>query len=106
MSVIHITDENFEQEVLQSEQPVLVDFWGEGCGPCQMLAPVIEEVAAEVKGAKVGKVNVYEEQKLAEQYRIMSIPTLIVFQNGKAVREKMGIQRKATILEMLENISD
>lgn len=106
MAVIHITEENFEQEVLQSEQPVLVDFWGEGCGPCKMLAPVMEEVAAEVKKTKIGKVNVYEEQKLAEQYQIMSIPTLIVFQNGKAVSQKLGVQRKETILDMIKNVSE
>ena len=101
MAVIHITEENFEQEVLKSEKPVLIDFWGEGCGPCKMLAPVIEEVAEEVKDAKVGKVNVYEQQELANEYNILSIPTLIVFKNGEVTAQEIGVQKKSTILDML-----
>ena len=79
MSVLHLTKENFEQEVLQAKEPVLVDFWASWCGPCQMVGPVVEEVAGEVTDAKICKVNVDEQPELARQFRVMSIPTLMVF---------------------------
>ena len=85
MAALHITKENFETEVLQSEKPVLVDFWAEWCGPCQMLLPTIEELAGEVTDAKICKVNVDEQPELAGQFGVMTIPTLIVFKGGKVV---------------------
>ena len=85
MSVLHLTKENFEQEVLQAKEPVLVDFWASWCGPCQMVGPVVEEVAGEVTDAKICKVNVDEQPELARQFRVMSIPTLMVFKNGQTV---------------------
>ena len=79
MAALHITKENFEQEVLQSDKPVLVDFWASWCGPCRMLLPVIEELADEDTGAKICKINIDEQPELAEQFKVMTIPTLIVF---------------------------
>lgn len=99
---IEITKENFEQEVLQSPIPVLVDFWAVWCGPCQMLAPIIAEIAGEKEGAvKVGKVNVDEEGELATQFGISSIPTVLVFQNGEVVASGVGYRPKDAILAML-----
>lgn len=100
MSVQNITNENFDEIVLRSDKPVLVDFWAEWCGPCQALAPTIEEVAREQTAVKVGKVNVDNEPELARQYRIMSIPTLIVFRDGEPVRREVGGRSKEEILEM------
>ena len=103
MSVVTITKDNFKTEVLESERPVLLDFWAPWCGPCRMLAPVIEELAKEYAGrAVVGKVNVDEEEELARQFRVMSIPTLIVFREGRAVTSSVGAKPKAAILKMLE----
>lgn len=101
MSVITITAENFEAEVLKSTVPVLVDFWAAWCGPCRMLSPVVDEIAEEAAGFKVGKINVDEQGELAQQFGIMSIPTLIVFRDGKPVRQSMGVQPKQAILDML-----
>ncbi len=102
MAVITITLENFEAEVIQSEKPVLVDFWAPWCGPCRMLSPVVDEIAEENSNIKVGKVNVDEQEELAMRFGIMSIPTLIVFKNGEAVKKTMGVQPKAAILGLFE----
>ena len=93
MTEIHLTAENFEKEVLQSEIPVLVDFYAEWCGPCKMLSPVIDEIAKEYEGkAKICRVNVDEEMELAQQYRVMSVPTVLVFKNGQ-VSGKRSLRR-------------
>lgn len=105
MAEIKITSANFEQEVLNSDIPVLVDFWATWCGPCMMLAPVIEEIADEHEGEiKVGKVNVDEEQGLAMQFGITSIPTIMLFNGGKAVKTEIGYMPKNQIENMLTNI--
>ena len=96
-----MTTENFEKEVLQSDVPVLVDFWATWCMPCKMLAPVIEEIAAEADGYKVGKVDVDQEPELAQKYRIMSIPSILVFKNGKVAASTVGVQPKAALKELL-----
>ena len=95
------TTENFEKEVLQSDVPVLVDFWATWCMPCKMLATVIEEIAAEADGYKVGKVDVDQEPELAQKYRIMSIPSILVFKNGKVAASTVGVQPKAALKELL-----
>ena len=101
MAVINITKENFAQEVLHSEKPVLLDFWASWCGPCRMLSPVVDEVAEERADVKVGKVNVDEQPDLAAQFGVMSIPTLLVFEQGKLVRQAVGARPKAGVLELL-----
>ena len=101
MAHITLTKDNFAQEVLRAEQTVLVDFWASWCGPCMALAPTVDEVAEEQAAVTVGKVNVDEEPELARQYRIMSIPTLMLFQNGEPVRREVGGKSKAEILEMI-----
>lgn len=102
MEVLHITSENFEEEVLQSDKPVLVDFWATWCGPCRMLAPTVEQIAAEREDIKVGKINVDEEQELAVKYGVMSIPTLVVLRNGQEVNRSVGVKPKSAILAMLK----
>lgn len=103
MSVLNITSNNFNDEVLKSEQPVLIDFWAPWCGPCRMVGPVVEEVAAEVAGrAKVGKVNVDEQPELAAKFGVMSIPTLVVLKDGKVVSNAVGLRPKQAILDMLK----
>ena len=101
MAALHVTLENFESEVLKADKPVLVDFWAEWCGPCKMLLPTIEELAGEVTNAKICKVNVDEQPELAARFRVMTIPTLIVFKDGQAVANSVGVKSKAAILEML-----
>jgi thioredoxin 1 len=101
MSVITITKENFQTEVLSSDKPVLLDFWASWCGPCRMLSPVIDEIAEERTDIKVGKVNVDEQPDLAAAFQVMSIPTLVVMKDGKAVNSSMGVRPKADILAML-----
>ena len=97
------TSENFEAEVLKSEKPVLVDFYADWCGPCKMFSPIIDEIAEENHpGLKVGKVNVDEQPDLAGQYRVMGIPTLLVFKGGKVVANSVGVQSKKAVLDMVE----
>ena len=100
--MLTITNDNFEQEVLKSDKKVLVDFWASWCGPCRMLSPIIDEVAKSTDKVKVGKVNVDEESELATQFAVMSIPTLILFENGKPVKQMVGAQPKSAILSMIE----
>lgn len=101
MSVITITKDNFQREVLESNKPVLLDFWAAWCGRGRMLSPVVDEIAEERTDIKVGKVNVDEEQELAAAFQVMSIPTLVVMNNGKAVAQSMGVRPKQQILSML-----
>lgn len=101
MAEVIITKENFENEVLKSDIPVLVDFWASWCGPCMMLAPIIEEISEELEGkVKVGKVNVDEEGELAMKFGIMSIPTLLVFENGEIKNKSVGFVPKETIISL------
>ena len=100
MAVV-LTKENFEQEVLKADKPVLVDFWAEWCGPCQMMLPVIEELAKEQTEIKVCKVNVDEQMELARQYRVMSIPTFLVLKNGEIIAQTLGAQPKEKLLELI-----
>ncbi|MBP3450030.1 MAG: thioredoxin [Spirochaetaceae bacterium] len=100
--MLTITKDNFEQEVLKSDKKVLVDFWASWCGPCRMLSPIIDEIAKETDKVKVGKVNVDEESDLATQFAVMSIPTLILFENGKPIKQIVGVQSKTAILNMIE----
>lgn len=101
MSAIKITKENFESEVLKSDKPVLLDFWASWCGPCKMVLPLIDEIAQEVSDAKVGKINVDEQPELAQKFRVMSIPTLMVFKGGELVKSKVGAKNKNDILALL-----
>ena len=101
MSVITFTGENFDSEVLQSDAPVLVDFWATWCGPCRMMAPIVDQVAAGNPDVKVGKVNIDEQTDLAMRYGVMSIPTLIVFEKGQLKEKAVGARPKAAILKML-----
>ena len=102
MSVLHITKENFEDEVLRSDKPVLLDFWAVWCGPCRMIAPAVEHIAEEHPEYKVGKINVDEEPDLARQFGIMSIPTLFVMKDGKVANQAIGVMPKDKILDMLK----
>jgi len=99
MTVAHVTDKNFEAEVLKSNLPVLVDFWAEWCGPCRMISPIVEEIAKDLQGKlKVAKVNVDEAQELAAQFNIMSIPTLLIFKKGQPVEQMVGAMSKDQLL--------
>lgn len=103
MSVITITKDNFEKEVLQSSVPVLVDFWASWCGPCRMVSPIVDQIAEESSGGyAVGKINVDEQPELAVKFGVMSIPTLIVFKNGEVAAKKIGVQTKDALLSMLK----
>lgn len=101
MAAIHVTEENFEEEVLKEERIVLVDFWATWCGPCKMLSPIIEELAEENTQVKICKVNVDEQGALAKKFRVMSIPSLFVFKDGEVVNKSIGMKPKSDILEML-----
>jgi thioredoxin 1 len=102
---IEFTDDNFEAEVLRSERPVLVDFWAPWCGPCKMIAPIVEELAQEYDGrVKVGKFNTDENQQIGMQYGIMSIPTLLIFKNGEIAAKIVGAQSKQAIASKLESV--
>ena len=101
MSAISVNRNNFNQEVLNSDKPVLMDFWAPWCGPCRMVVPLVEEIAKERSDIKVVKINVDEEQELAMQFGVMSIPTLVVMKNGKVVNQVTGARPKTQILAML-----
>lgn len=103
MAVVKVTGENFEQEVMQSDKPVLIDFWASWCGPCRMLSPVVDEIADEVTDVKICKVNVDEEADLAARFKVMSIPTLVYIKAGKVINTTMGVQPKIAILKMIEH---
>jgi thioredoxin 1 len=102
MAALQVTEKNFEAEVVKSNLPVLVDFWAEWCGPCRMIAPVIDEVAKELAGKiKVVKINIDEAQELATSFNIMSIPTLLIFKNGKPVEQIVGAMPKAQLIDKI-----
>ncbi len=101
MSVITITKENFKSEVLDSDKPVLIDFWASWCGPCRMMAPVIDAVAEELNDVKVGKINIDEESELASAFKIMSIPTIMLVNRGEVVNGVVGVRPKSDILALL-----
>jgi thioredoxin 1 len=102
MSIININKSNFENEVIKSDKKVLVDFWAPWCGPCRMLLPVIEEIAEERDDVKICKINVDDESELAANFGIMSIPTLMVFENGKMVKKSLGAKPKEDVLELID----
>lgn len=103
MNVVTVTKQNFENEVMNSDKPVLLDFWAGWCGPCKMLSPVIDEIADETVGqVKVAKINVDEQTELARQFKVMSIPTLVVIKDGQVVNKKVGVLPKENILDMVK----
>lgn len=102
MAIMHVTKNNFQEEVIQSDRPVLLDFWANWCGPCRMVGPVVEEIAQERPDVKVGKIDVDEQRELAAAFQIMSIPTLVVMQDGKVTQQVVGLRPKEQILAMLD----
>ena len=101
MAVITITKENFQSEVVQSDKPVLLDFWATWCGPCRMVSPIVDQIADERSDIKVGKINVDEQPELAQQFRIISIPTLVVIKDGQIANKAVGAMPKEDILALL-----
>lgn len=101
MAAIELSNNNFKNEVLEEKGITLIDFWASWCGPCRMLSPIVDEVAEEVEGIKVGKVNVDEQQELARQFNIMSIPTLVVLKNGQEIKRSLGFLPKEEVKELL-----
>ena len=101
MSALSITKNNFQEEVINSEKPVLLDFWASWCGPCRMVSPIVDEIAQERPDVKVCKVNVEEQRELAAAFKVMSIPTLLVFENGKLVNRAVGARPKSGVLSLL-----
>lgn len=107
MADITITDSNFGSEVLKSDKPVLVDFWAVWCGPCQVQGPIVEQVATAIGNkAKIGKLNVDENPNMAQQYGVMSIPTLMIFKSGTVVKQFIGVQSKETLLSELNKLTN
>ena len=102
MAIVHLSKDNFKEEVLESKVPVLVDFWAVWCGPCQMMAPILHELEEEVPDVQIGKVNVDEQMELARQFRVVSIPTLIVFKNGQEVKRMVGVTSKEELKDALK----
>lgn len=103
MAVLHVTQENFETEVMNSDKPVFIDFWASWCGPCQMVAPVVEELADEITDVKIAKVNVDEQPELAQKFQIMSIPTMVLLKNGKVVDTTVGAQPKEDLIRFIHS---
>ena len=101
MSAINLNQNNFHHEVMSSDKPVLLDFWAPWCGPCRRVVPIVEEIAQERSDIKVGKINIEDEQALAREFRVMSIPTLLVVKNGQVVNRSVGVKSKSAILNML-----
>ena len=102
---LELTDKNFDQEVIKSDKPVLVDFWATWCGPCQIMGPIIEELAKETEGkAKIGKMEIDSNPEMAEKYGIMSVPSLKIFKDGKVIKEFTGLQNKGVLRKELEEI--
>ena len=102
MAIIDLTKENFQAEITKSDKPVLVDFWAVWCGPCQMMAPILHELIAEMPDVQIGKVNVDEQMDLARQFRVVSIPTLIIFKNGQEVQRMVGVTSKEELKDALK----
>ncbi|MDD3242922.1 MAG: thioredoxin [Eubacteriales bacterium] len=102
MAVLTVTKDNFKTQVLESAQPVLVDFWAPWCGPCRMVSPIVDQIAEERNDVTVGKINVDEQPELAQQFGVMSIPTLLVFKGGQVANKAVGARGKADILKMLD----
>ena len=101
MAIVHLSKDNFKEEVLESKVPVLVDFWATWCGPCQTMGPVVDELAQELTDVKVGKVNVDEQMALAREYKVMSIPTFLVFKDGKVADRTLGVQEKSELEQLI-----
>ena len=104
MSVIYVNQNNFQEEVVKSDKPVLIDFWASWCGPCRMISPVLDELAEENPDVKIVKINVDEEPELANQFQVMSIPALFVLKDGKIVAQSLGVKPKAQLQAMLDNV--
>lgn len=102
MAIIDLTKENFQAEITKSDKPVLVDFWAVWCGPCQMMAPILHELEAEMPDVQIGKVNVDEQMDLARQFRVVSIPTLIILKNGQEVQRMVGVTSKEELKDALK----